>query len=536
MNQYKESEVCIIHHETSQDGDKIIGLKDYESWKTLLDAAKVRNYAPITDVAKDLGEKEVPSIQYHRKCRSLFTMKRELETLKRKATENITEEAGENSLPKRPSRSSDEGRVYLPICIFCNKDKFIKGSKSREKLTQAVTLNADQTLRECATQKRDEKILAITSRDVVAAEAHYHRSCYKDYTRINRKEPKNQDNNIGTDGDDEYKRIEREAYKDLFIYIRTDIIPNKKVVQVTSLLTNLTSFMLSGGVTSLRDSTKKNIRRTLENELGNSVDIFPDDHAKLLLVPQTVSRRDLVLENQNLLRELNIWRAKSTNVNKIIDQTSSHIRTIIKQKMTVTPWPFHPSDVKDSGYITLPDQLERLLIGLLTGNPETKTQTQKITALVQSFSQDIIYAVTGGQHKTPKQILLTYAVKTLTGNTELIQTLNKLGHGVSYSQLEENDTALCLQKLATASNQRVVLPASIKPHVFTNLAWDNIDRLEETLTGKGTSHRVNGIVVQANVYGPHLPSTDLPHIEKRKQRSVTTEEQGLEIYVAGEQV
>ena len=117
-SQYKESEVCIIHHETSKEDDGIFGLKDYESWKTLLDAAKVRNYGPITDVAKDLGEEEVPRIHYHRKCRSLFTMKRELETLKRKATENITEEAGENSLPKTPSGTSSDGaRVYHPICI-----------------------------------------------------------------------------------------------------------------------------------------------------------------------------------------------------------------------------------------------------------------------------------------------------------------------------------------------------------------------------------------------------------------------------------
>lgn len=76
------------------------------------------------------------------------------------------------------------------------------------------------------------------------------------YTRIKKKESKNQDNDAGTDGDEEYKRIEREAYKDLFVYIRTDIIPNKTVVQVTSLVTKLTSFMLSGGVTSLQDSTK----------------------------------------------------------------------------------------------------------------------------------------------------------------------------------------------------------------------------------------------------------------------------------------
>ena len=59
---------------------------------------------------------------------------------------------------------------------------------------------------------------------------------------------------------------------------------------------------------------------------------------------------------------------------------------------------------------------------------------------------------------------------------------------------------LSLQKLAVSLNQRGVLSASIKPYVFTNLAWDNIDRLEETLTGKGTSHRVNSIAVQPKVY------------------------------------
>ena len=137
-----------------------------------------------------------------------------------------------------------------------------------------------------------------------------------------------------------------------------------------------------------------------------------------------------------------------------------------------------------------------------------------------------------GQHKPPKHILLPYAVKTLTGNVELIRTLNKFGHGVSYSQLEENDTALCLQKLA-AGNQGLALPSSIKPYVFTTLAWDNIDRLEETLTGKGSSHRVNGIAVQARIYGPHLPMADLPCIERKKQRSVSAEHEELEVYVAG---
>ena len=132
--------------------------------------------------------------------------------------------------------------------------------------------------------------------------------------------------------------------------------------------------------------------------------------------------------------------------------------------------------------------------------------------------------------------LNTYCSHMQSKPCEIIRTLNKFGHGVSYPQLEENDTALCLQKLATGLNHGVALPASIKPYVFTNLAWNNIDRLEETLTGKGTSHRVNGIAVQPKVYGPHLPRAELPHVENKKQRSVSTEHQELEVYVAGARV
>jgi len=61
---------------------------------------------------------------------------------------------------------------------------------------------------------------------------------------------------------------------------------------------------------------------------------------------------------------------------------------------------------------------------------------------------------------------LSYGVKTLTENVELIQMLNRLGHGVSYSQLEQNDTALCLQKLTANLNQKLIIPGTIQPNVF----------------------------------------------------------------------
>ena len=531
---------CIIHMGAHRDGDEhLISPQSYDLWLTLLEAAKVRDHTPLLNIAKQLTDKEIPNLYNHRKCRSLFTMKRDLEGIKRRIAESVTDEdSSTTSSSERPSkRLSTATRVYDPICIFCKKDKYQKHSHTREKLTQAVQLRADQTLRDTAIQKGDDAILAVTSRDIIAAEAHYHVSCYKIYTKPVEPGEKYLDTSENmTDYDVFYQRVEKEAYSDLLHFIKNDVIPNKEIVQFTSLAMKLESFMQSRGVEHLRDSTKKHIRRKLECELGASVDIFPDDKGKLLVIPGNILLKDLVLENQKLLGELKTWKGKSTDINKIIDQTSSHIRSVIRQDMKPTPWPVQPSDVSDGSQIDLPNELERLLVGLLTGDTEIKNQSQRINTLVQFISQDLIYAVTCGIHKPPKHILLPNAVKTLTGNVELIQTLNRLGHGVSYTQLEENDTALCLQKLATALNHRVALPASIKPYVFTNLAWDNIHRLEETLTGKGTSHRVNGIVVQPNTFGPHLPRVEFPRTEKLKQRSVSIIHEELEDYIAGTRV
>ena len=118
---------------------------------------------------------------------------------------------------------------------------------------------------------------------------------------------------------------------------------------------------------------------------------------------------------------------------------------------------------------------------------------------------------------TPKHILLPWAIKTLTGNVELIRTMNRLGHGCSYIRLEEIDTALCIEKLESVQGGGVPLPSSIHPSVPTVLAFDNIDRLEELLSGAGTSHRVNGIIVQpiSSSCAHHHQS----HLRTRKARS-----------------
>jgi len=202
-------------------------------------------------------------------------------------------------------------------------------------------LRADNTLSECAIQKRDDKILAVTSRDIVASEANYHRSCYQAYTRLKKEEQLDENTkgvlNEEINVNDDFQEAEREAFNDLYQHIRTDIFKCKKIVTVASMTSRLTKTMTTGGI-NVRDSTKKHVRRKLESEFGETIRRVPDNQGKLLFVPCTVSIDDVILENQSLHRQMKSYKGPQDD-NKIISRAASIIRASLKENFhTASPW------------------------------------------------------------------------------------------------------------------------------------------------------------------------------------------------------
>jgi hypothetical protein len=116
------------------------------------------------------------------------------------------------------------------------------------------------------------------------------------------------------------------------------------------------------------------------------------------------------------------------------------------------------------------------------GGCEYQNPCERAQRFTTSYVSELVFAVTSGKTTPPKNVLLSYAVRYLTGNTELIQTLNRLGHCVCYSMVEEIYTVLCIQKLECSRND-IPRSTNIYHEVLTTLAWDNIDRLEETVSG-----------------------------------------------------
>ena len=117
----------------------------------------------------------------------------------------------------------------------------------------------------------------------------------------------------------------------------------------------------------------------------------------------------------------------------------------------------------------------------------------------------------------------------MTANFKLIKIINRLGHGVSYTKLADVDTAYAIQKISTNSG---LMPEEIQPYQQASIVYGNFDSLGETLSGAGTTHSVNGIVIQKAFTGPKLPQ-NLIDIPKTKQRIIYVEPLQLPVYNVG---
>ena len=112
---------------------------------------------------------------------------------------------------------------------------------------------------------------------------------------------------------------------------------------------------------------------------------------------------------------------------------------------------------------------------------------------VVSIAQDLIYAEWSGRKQTHKSLALGMTVRQMTGSVRLLRILHGLGHTASAATVYRHDTALAL---ATTNSQGVIIPRNMKPEAFTTIVWDNNDFNEETVSGTGTTHVANGIMIQ----------------------------------------
>ena len=199
----------------------------------------------------------------------------------------------------------------------------------------------------------------------------------------------------------------------------------------------------------------------------------------LLIHPDSLETHELVDSLYKAKQELSTLKAP-TKDEKTNFYAAKIIRNEIKGMTDKMNWSPSYTDLTaekvDIG-IYLPTFLNDVLSDKLAEIDSTRLYRIKM-----SLGQDLVYNVSNRRISTPKSVLFPYNIKMLTNNTELINMVNRLGHGICYSLLEKIKTEDAY-KVIDQQTDGIIVPKRCKENTFTVSVADNIDCQEETLRG-----------------------------------------------------
>ena len=143
--------------------------KDFHALKFSLKVAKIKNHRPLlylSYLAENAKEGKTPQVNYHRKCRSLFTMKRD-------QLESISQKTGAKQIieliwKRRDLISKSQTRAQLTqIYTIFRKEvtAYKKGTRRCDPLTQQIDFCLDAEMRKAAIAASDIVIIGLGRRE-----------------------------------------------------------------------------------------------------------------------------------------------------------------------------------------------------------------------------------------------------------------------------------------------------------------------------------------------------------------------------------
>ena len=195
---------------------------------------------------------------------------------------------------------------------------------------------------------------------------------------------------------------------------------------------------------------------------------------------------------------------------------SSIIRSF--REMDNLPWPPTANDLDLNLNEQLPKELIKFIYIVLDGT-ESEIKCEKTERLVYSIGQDLCRAVTDGEWKLPKHILLCATVRHMYRSRQLASILNKLGHCESYDFGLELETALAraIDESSTLLTPQIVCGEGNE--VF-HMEWDNLNKITTNVHGSNVVNSAAGIMLQEIKPGFVIDNQrTLPIYERSKSRS-----------------
>ena len=406
----------------------------------------------------------IPGLHYHRECYCNYTRVMS-DIRKRKPLSEIQTPNAEKSI--RPQRKeTDHAGRFPDYCMFCkeSKPKRIRsnGKGQHELATLFKHSSVHQTLKEAATLKNDESLLrCIDGIDLIQKKFRRHSSCYLDYTEICRKKK------IAGNSEDHYERV-RKAVDDI-------ILGERRCMSLDELLDER-------GEEIKNHTTRQTMKRWIERNFGDKV---------ILLTTQNNMSKVVVSKE--------VWNEVTTGIKPLDSSVTSNdekstlreageiLRDIILNYVTSAeklPWPPTVDSLRERLNST-PAALLHFLRVLLSPKNVHHVTSETINRHVESFAQDLIFAITKGSFLTLKHTCVGLGLHSLTGMKLPIVILSHLGHSLNYDRVMEIETAQAeVSQQFDSNNMQLPLQPKDGSTVPVLFWFDNYDSFVDNNTGK----------------------------------------------------
>ena len=334
--------------------------------------------------------------------------------------------------------------VFVKQCIFCKK-KNKKFKEAKQALIMASTENVKKNIKRYAEILKDEDILRlILDEDFVSKEMCYHSVCRVEYQNraklvSNRSIKTGEGQQNGQDESWQHfsRRIHNEAFKALSATIDIQIIEDEEVFLTKDLSTQYNALLLEIGSDEFENSSAlQKLETKLKQMYGDKISIEQGETKRGKIVFNSKTRlQDALWKENDIKRRLEI------QLRDVVLALREELRKQSPQKL--------PENLKIAaifqGEVNVPDNLHLFLNYLISRPDPRKQSSSNKQRRINLIGENIIYAISSGAKIPAKHLQVGLAMKSLTGNRKVIEVLDRLGHSISYSVVEEIETELTFE-------------------------------------------------------------------------------------------
>lgn len=158
----------------------------------------------------------------------------------------------------------------------------------------------------------------------------------------------------------------------------------------------------------------------------------------------------------------------------------------------------------------IPRTLDIFFSLVVSGVPRALSEDAE--RLIYSIGQDLCRAVSSGEWKLPKHIILCMTLRHLYRSKQLLMLLSRLGHCETYNFSLELETAVAeaLEQTSSLLTLRIVTsPANVLFHS----EWDNFDQFLTGIHGGPSLNVAAGIMLQETANPEDMQSSFHTHLK-----------------------